>query len=73
MFYPSGERRLITLQDLDVDEIKKEFFADDQSENAARVKLLEQIIDEAEIDDEMEGALRRSNDAQEEWVLMSWN
>ena len=34
-----------------------------------KVKLLEKVVGEAEMDDEVEGALRRRNDAQEEWVL----
>ncbi|KIM94328.1 hypothetical protein OIDMADRAFT_149423 [Oidiodendron maius Zn] len=52
--------------DLDVDEVREKFFADSQSENAAKVKLLEKIVEEAENDDEEKGALRRKNDAQAE-------
>lgn len=53
-------------EDLDVDEVREKFFADSQSENAAKVKLLEKIVEEAENDDEEKGALRRKNDAQAE-------
>ena len=60
------ETNLTSLQDLDVDEVRKKFFADSRSENTAKVTLLERIVEEAEIDDEMEGALRRRDQAQEE-------
>ena len=65
MFNSLEESVLIALQDLDENEIREKFFADNQSENAARVKLLEKIVEEAEIY-EMQDALRRRDDAQEE-------
>ncbi|CZR67592.1 uncharacterized protein PAC_17491 [Phialocephala subalpina] len=66
MSAPMEESVLTALQDLDVDEVRKKFFADNRCENAAKVTLLERIVEEAEIDNEMEGALRRRDEAQEE-------
>jgi hypothetical protein len=66
MSAPMEESILTALQDLDVDEVRMKFFADNRCENAAKVTLLERIVEEAEIDNEMEGALRRRDEAQEE-------
>ncbi|KAH6696399.1 hypothetical protein BKA61DRAFT_683102 [Leptodontidium sp. MPI-SDFR-AT-0119] len=63
---PMEESILTALQDLDVDEVRKKFFADNRCENTAKVTLLERIVEEAEIDNKMEGALRRRHEAQEE-------
>jgi hypothetical protein len=51
---------------LDVDEIRNKFFADGKSANAAKVKILEKTIEEAEADDGRAGALRQRDNAQDE-------
>ncbi len=57
---------LTFLQDLDTDEIKRKFFSNPRDPDSARVKLLEEKVDELEADNERQGALRQMLQVQDE-------
>lgn len=58
--------KLIFLQDLDVDEIRRVFFNDTRNPDSEKVKLLEKQIQELDSNDEKPGALREMKKAQEQ-------
>jgi len=66
MLIPSEASVLTVFQDFNEKEIREKFFADDQSEKATKIKLLNKIVQDADRDGETEGSLRRLYDAQEE-------
>ncbi|KAL5315379.1 hypothetical protein ACEPPN_016246 [Leptodophora sp. 'Broadleaf-Isolate-01'] len=53
-------------EDIDSDEISKEFFSSRRNPNTGRVKQLKETIDDIECNSERPGALRQRDEAQEE-------